>query len=79
MKTQSLGFVRLVCEKETAMLRKFKEFASEETGAITVDWVVLTAVVLGILFGALTTFNQGAVDHAELTATTLEELDIPDY
>lgn len=61
------------------MLRKFNKFARNESGAITVDWVVLTAVVLGVLFGALTTFNQGAMDHAELTSSTIEDLDIPGY
>ena len=61
------------------MLRTGKDFLRNETGAITVDWVVLTAAILGVLFGALLTFNQGAVNHANLTSSTLEELDIPDY
>jgi len=61
------------------MPRTVTEFWDAEDGAITVDWVVLTAAVLGVLFGALTTFNQGAMQHAELTSSTLDSLDIPDY
>ena len=61
------------------MKRLICRFSRKDDGAITVDWVVLTAAVLGVLFGALTTFNQGAVQHAELTSETLEGLDIPDY
>ncbi len=34
-------------------MRIFKNVWQEESGAITVDWVVLTAAILGVLFGAL--------------------------
>ena len=33
------------------MAPKFKTFFKGESGAITVDWVVLTAAILGVLFG----------------------------
>ena len=61
------------------MKRRVARFSREEDGAISVDWVVLTAVILGVLFGALTTFNEGAMQHAELTSETIEDLDIPGY
>ncbi|MEL7114245.1 MAG: hypothetical protein AAGP08_01420 [Pseudomonadota bacterium] len=61
------------------MLRTCKEFTSDESGAVTVDWVVLTAAVLGVLFGALTTFNQGVSAHADLTSETMEEIGIRQY
>ncbi len=60
-------------------MRMFKDFWQDESGAITVDWVVLTAAILGVLFGALTTFNEGAVAHAELTSQTLDSHGIPTY
>lgn len=56
-----------------------KKFKDDESGAITVDWVVLTAAILGVLFGALTSFNQGAMTHAELTANTLSSQGIGQY
>ncbi|MCV2888259.1 hypothetical protein [Ruegeria aquimaris] len=38
------------------MLKRYKLFASEEDGAVTVDWVVLTAAVVslaGITYSAI--------------------------
>lgn len=61
------------------MTLKISKFAQDEDGAVTVDWVVLTAVILGVLFGALTTFNEGAMDHAKLTSSTIEAQNIPTY
>jgi len=61
------------------MTYRVQKFLSDECGAITVDWVVLTAAILGILFGAMTVFNQGAVNHAKLTGSTMEAQGIPTY
>ena len=61
------------------MIKVTKNFLAAEDGAITVDWVVLTAAILGVLFGALTTFNQSAMDHAELTSSTIDAQGIPTY
>ncbi len=61
------------------MARKASRFAGDESGAITVDWVVLTAAILGVLFGALNVFNTGVSRHADLTSQTLESRDIPTY
>lgn len=61
------------------MVVRLKQFIAAEEGAVSVDWVMLTAAVLGVLFGALTTFNQGVSHHASLTSSTLEALDIPTY
>ncbi len=61
------------------MSRLFNKFNSDESGAITVDWVVLTAAILGVLFGALTVFHNGAKAHADLTAQTMSDQDIPTY
>ena len=30
------------------MLKLFKNFAADESGAVTVDWVVLTAAIVGL-------------------------------
>lgn len=61
------------------MTEEVRTFFTTEDGGITVDWVVLTAVVLGVLLGALTTFNQGAMDHAKLTSSTIDAQGIPGY
>lgn len=36
------------------MIKKFKGFFKSETGAVTVDWVVLTAAVVALAAGVAT-------------------------
>ncbi len=36
-----------------------KTFAADESGAVTVDWVVLTAAVVGLGFAVLTAASDG--------------------
>ena len=43
------------------MLNFFKSFANDEAGAVTVDWVVLTAAIVGIGLAALSQVS-GSVD-----------------
>lgn len=35
------------------MIKFFKNFTKDEDGAVTVDWVVLTAAVVGLAIGAI--------------------------
>jgi Flp pilus assembly pilin Flp len=35
------------------MLERFKKFAKDESGAVTVDWVVLTAAVVALAVVAI--------------------------
>ena len=39
-------------------------FLAHEDGAVTVDWVVLTAAVVGMGFAVLTSIAGGALDHS---------------
>ena len=43
------------------MMNFFKTFAKDEDGAVTVDWVVLTAAVVGLGIAAVATI-QGGID-----------------
>jgi Flp pilus assembly pilin Flp len=57
----------------------FKKFHNEDDGAVTVDWVVLTAAVVGLAFaalsavrtstGGLTTKISNYMSSLELTTT----------
>ena len=58
------------------MKRSSKCFWGAEDGGITLDWVVLAAMVIGVLFGALTVFSNGAADHAALAGQTLDDQEI---
>lgn len=49
------------------MMKFIKNFGKDENGAVTVDWVVLTAAVVGLAVAAYTSIETGAT---ELTAQT---------
>ncbi len=42
------------------MLNFFKSFRTDEAGAVTVDWVVLTAAVVGLAIAAYTTIETNS-------------------
>ena len=42
------------------MIKFFKNFSADETGAVTVDWVVLTAAVVALGGAAYTSIQTGA-------------------
>ena len=49
------------------MLNFIKNFRADEDGAVTVDWVVLTAAVVGLAVAAYTTIetnSQTLIDNA---------------
>jgi hypothetical protein len=54
-------------------------FAKCEDGAITVDWVVLTAGVIGMVLAVLITLGGGVADHAEQMTATMSDRDIPSF
>ncbi|MGB3244826.1 MAG: hypothetical protein WBB25_09835 [Sulfitobacter sp.] len=49
-------------------------FASDEDGAVTVDWVVLTAAVCGLAVAAYTSIKTGATGTTAATATYMGTL-----
>ena len=46
------------------MQRILRNFIQSEDGAVTVDWVVLTALVVGLAVAAFTAIDQGNSDLA---------------
>ncbi len=53
------------------MIKFFKNFRKDEDGAVTVDWVVLTAAVVALAGAAYTSIETGS---SALTATISTEL-----
>ena len=47
------------------------KFRKDEDGAVTVDWVVLTAAVVGLAVAAYTSIETGATNLTAETATFL--------
>lgn len=63
---------------------RMSSFLKSEDGAVTVDWVVLTAAVVGLAIGVVTLVVQGATDTsaslgATLTNATPPEVNLPNY
>ncbi|MCG6903376.1 MAG: hypothetical protein LJE68_11920 [Rhodobacter sp.] len=58
---------------------RLTRFIQDDDGAVTVDWVVLAAAVVGLSIAIFTTLGNGAHDHAELIGTTLSSRGIPSY
>lgn len=47
----------------------------DETGAVTVDWVVLTAAITGLAFVVLAPISQGTESLANNTAGYIDNID----
>lgn len=45
-------------------MQQLKAFTNDESGAITVDWVVLTAAIVGIAIAVITLISGGIQDAA---------------
>lgn len=50
-----------------------KTFTNDESGAVTVDWVVLTAAIVGLGIAVLTTVATGVTDIAGDISTEMEQ------
>jgi Flp pilus assembly pilin Flp len=46
------------------MQKTFIQFIADEDGAVTVDWVVLTAATVGLGIAVISTIGVGASDYA---------------
>ena len=54
------------------MLNYIKTFCNDEDGAVTVDWVVLTAAVVGLGIAVAGSIQGGAEEMAKDIATELD-------
>lgn len=54
------------------MMRRFTKFKNDETGAVTVDWVLLTAAVVGLATVLVVELKGGSAVLTERTGSFLE-------
>jgi Flp pilus assembly pilin Flp len=54
------------------MMKFVKNFRNDEDGAVTVDWVVLTAAVVGLAVAAYGSIQTGADNMTSNTADWLD-------
>ncbi|WP_264212733.1 hypothetical protein [Leisingera thetidis] len=55
------------------MIKFFKNFRKDESGAVTVDWVVLTAAVAALAGVVYTAIEDGASDLTSSTGDFLSD------
>ncbi|MCW1917385.1 pilus assembly protein [Rhodobacter sp. KR11] len=53
------------------LVQLFKAFSSDEAGAVTVDWVVLTAAIVGLGMVVVTSVGGGIEDMGANISTEL--------
>ncbi len=58
------------------MLNFIKNFRADEDGAVTVDWVVLTAAIVGLGIAVMTTVRTGATNLANGIGTELTDTQV---
>jgi Flp pilus assembly pilin Flp len=57
------------------MMKFIKNFGKNEDGAVTVDWVVLTAAVVGLAVAAYSSIETGSSDLTASTGTFMDGRD----
>ena len=60
-------------------IANIKTFAADESGAVTVDWVVLTAAIVGLGIAVIASVRTGTQEvgdmiQASLTSATIADL-----
>jgi Flp pilus assembly pilin Flp len=58
------------------MIKFFKNFRKDEDGAVTVDWVVLTAAVVALAGAAYTSIESGTTTLTGNISTELGGIDV---
>ena len=53
-----------------------QQFLADESGAVTVDWVVLTAAIVGLGVAVIGTVSGGALDHTSTLNSHLASADV---
>ena len=61
------------------LFEMIKTFKADEDGAVTVDWVVLTAAIVGLGIAVLTSVSGGTKTLASKISGNLSKMTIPDY
>lgn len=57
----------------------WRGFLRDEDGAITVDWVVVTAAVVGIALAVMTVLGGATHDYSEVVSSTMATRGVVTY
>ncbi|WFE73829.1 Flp family type IVb pilin [Roseinatronobacter sp. S2] len=58
------------------LFANIKNFAADESGAVTVDWVVLTAAIVGLGIAVIASVSGGVNNLAERISTAVSTTEI---
>lgn len=58
------------------LIKLAKKFHADEDGAVTVDWVVLTAAIVGLGIAVLTSVSGGTTSLADKISSSLSAMTI---
>lgn len=58
------------------MLKYIKNFRAKDDGAVTVDWVVLTAAIIGLALALLAMIAAGATDKSTSVGAFLSSQEV---
>jgi Flp pilus assembly pilin Flp len=61
------------------LLKLAKTFANDESGAVTVDWVVLTAAIVGLGIAVLTSVGNSTKSLADTISGELGSMSVMSY
>ncbi len=61
------------------MKRQITCFLMEEDGAVTVDWVVLTAAIIGLSLAVIVSIQAGAIDYSTSLGNVLSSQTLATY
>jgi len=61
------------------LLKFVKTFAKDESGAVTVDWVVLTAAIVGLGIAVMASVGQSTADLGDTISGELATMGIATY
>ncbi len=64
---------------EIEMKDLVKQFVQDQDGAVTVDWVVLTAAIVGLSIAVIGTISGGALDQARGVGADLSSKSVITY
>ena len=57
-------------------MKLFNAFLNDESGAVTVDWVVLTAAIVGLGIAVLTSVGGGTTSLADQISENLADANV---
>ncbi len=61
------------------MFKCFQDFRIDDSGAVTVDWVVLTAAIVGLSIAVIGSISGGALDQANGLGANLSARTVKTY